>query len=134
MTLERHKQSYAIAKLNLLEELRKRNHLDQQVRQLMTTVQALGELCGADAEELNNLVVSEGLAVDVKLGFTDLIRWLFGISKTPLSLIEIRDNLLKMGIGGDQVNLLSSVKNMLRRMAEAGEIERTEDSRFRLPS
>jgi hypothetical protein len=38
-----------------------------------------------------------------------------------------------MGIGEGQVNLLSSIHTVLRRMAEAGEIEKTEDARFRLP-
>jgi hypothetical protein len=133
MTRDRHKQSYAVAKLNLLEQLRKRDNLDQQIRKLKRTVRALGELCGADPEELDKLLLSEGFAIDSKLGFTDPIRWVFGISKTPLSPVEIRDDLLKMGIGSDQVNLLSSIHAVLRRMAEAGEIERTQDSRFRLP-
>jgi hypothetical protein len=133
MTHDRHKQSYAVAKLNLFEQLRKRGHLDQQIRKLKKTVRALGGLCGADPKELEKLLLGEGFAIDSKLGVTDLIRWLFGISKTPLSSVEIRDDLLKMGIGGDQVNLLSSIHTVLRRMAEAGEIERTEDWRFRLP-
>jgi hypothetical protein len=133
MTRDRHKQSYAVAKLNLLEQLRKRESLDQQIRILKRTVLALGELSGAHPEELDKLLLSEGFTVDSKLGFTEPIRWLFGISKTPPSPVEIRDDLLKMGIGGDQVNLLSSIHPVLRRMAEAGEIERTADLRFRLP-
>jgi hypothetical protein len=40
---------------------------------------------------------------------------------------------VKMGIGVGQVNLLSSIHTVLRRMAEAGEIEKTEDGTFRLP-
>jgi hypothetical protein len=31
------------------------------------------------------------------------------------------------------VNLLSSIHTVLRRMAEAGEVERVEDAKFRLP-
>lgn len=92
----------------------------------------VGLQCRAD-EELDKLLLSEGFAIDSKLGFTDPIRWVFGISRTPLSPVEIRDDLLKMGIGSDQVNLLSSIHTVLRRMAEAEEIERTQDSRFRLP-
>jgi hypothetical protein len=38
-----------------------------------------------------------------------------------------------MGIGIGQVNLLSSIHTVLRRMAEAGEIERNDDGKFRLP-
>jgi hypothetical protein len=38
-----------------------------------------------------------------------------------------------MGIGVGQVNLLSSIHTVLRRMAEAGEIEKTEDGTFHLP-
>jgi hypothetical protein len=48
--------------------------------------------------------------------------------------MEIRDDLLKVGIGQEQVNLLSSIHTVLRRMVEAGEIEKTENSRFRLHS
>jgi hypothetical protein len=38
-----------------------------------------------------------------------------------------------MGIGVGQVNLLSSIHTVLRRMAEGGEIGRTDDGKFRLP-
>jgi hypothetical protein len=37
-----------------------------------------------------------------------------------------------MGIGRDQVNLLSSIHTVLRRLVAAGEIEKTADLRFRL--
>jgi hypothetical protein len=58
---------------------------------------------------------------------------LFRIRQTALSPTDIRDDLMKMGIGVGQVNLLSSIHTVLRRMAEASEIERTEDGTFRLP-
>ena len=37
-----------------------------------------------------------------------------------------------MGIGQDQVNLLSSIHTVLRRPVESGEIEKTEDEQFQL--
>jgi hypothetical protein len=40
---------------------------------------------------------------------------------------------VKRGIGVGAVNLLSSIHTVLRRMAEAGEVERVEDAKFRLP-
>jgi hypothetical protein len=133
MARETYKQAYATAKLDLLKQLQKRDELDQKIRKLKQTVKALGELCGAPAEELEKLLLVEGFAIDAKPGFTDAIRRLFRIHQTALSPTEIRDYLIKMAIGVGQVNLLSSIHTVLRRMAEAGEIERTDDGKFRLP-
>ena len=74
-----------------------------------------------------------GFAIDTKPGFTEAIRRLFRIHQTALSPTDVRDDLIKMGIGDGQVNLLSSIHTVLRRMAEAGEIEKTEDGTFHLP-
>ena len=133
MARETYKQAYAAAKLDLLEHLQKRDALDQKIRKLKQTVKALGELCGAAPEEIDKLLLVEGFAIDAKPGFTDAIRRLFRIHQTALSPTDVRDDLMKMGIGEGQVNLLSSIHTVLRRMAEAGEIEKTEDARFRLP-
>ena len=133
MARDTYKQAYAAAKLDLLEQLQKRDALDQKIRKLKQTVKALGELCGADPEEIDKLLLVEGFSIDAKPGFTEAIRRLFRIHQTALSPIDIRDDLLKMAIGVGQVNLLSSIHTVLRRMAEAGEIERTEDAKFRLP-
>jgi hypothetical protein len=133
MARDTYKQAYAAAKLDLLERLQKRDALDRHIRKLKQTVKALGELCGAPAEELDKLLLVEGFAIDAKPGFTDAIRRLFRMHQTALSPTEIRDDLVKMGIGVSQVNLLSSIHTVLRRMAEAGEIERTDDGKFRLP-
>lgn len=133
MARETYKQAYATAKLDLLEQLQKRDDLDQKIRKLKQTVKALGELCGAPAEELDKLLLVEGFAIDAKPGFTDSIRRLFRIRQTALGPTEIREDLVKMGIGVGQVNLLSSIHTVLRRMSEAGEIERNDDGKFRLP-
>ena len=133
MARETYKQAYAAAKLDLLEHLQKRDTLDQKIGKLKQTVKALGELCGAAPEEIDKLLLVEGFAIDAKPGFTDAIRRLFRIHQTALSPTDIRKDLMKMGIGVGQVNLLSSIHTVLRRMAEAGEIERSEDARFRLP-
>jgi hypothetical protein len=134
MAREQYKQAYAAAKLDLLARLQKRDDLDQQIHKLKATVKALGELCGVAPEEIDKLLLVEGFAIDAKPGFTEAIRRLFRIHQKSLSPPEIRDDLLKMGIGVGQVNLLSSIHTVLRRMAEAGEIEKTEDGTFRLPS
>ena len=133
MARETYKQTYAAAKLDLLEHLQKRDALDQKIRKLKQTVKALGELCGAAPEEIDKLLLIEGFAIEAKPGFTDAIRRLFRIHQTALSPIDIRQDLLRMAIGVGQVNLLSSIHTVLRRMAEAGEIEKTEDAKFRLP-
>jgi len=133
MARETYKQAYATAKLDLLQQLQKRDDLEQKIRKLKQTVRALGELCGAPADELDKLLLVEGFAIDAKPGFTDAIRRLFRIHQKALSPTEIREDLVKMGIGLGQVNLLSSIHTVLRRMAEAGEVERTEDAKFRLP-
>jgi hypothetical protein len=133
MARDTYKQAYATAKHDLLQQLQKRDDLDQQIRKLKQTVKALGELCGAAPDEIDKLLLVEGFAIDAKPGFTGAIRRLFRIHQTALSPMEIRDDLLKMAIGVGQVNLLSSIHTVLRRMAEAGEIEKMEDSRFRLP-
>jgi hypothetical protein len=127
-----YKDAYAKAKLDLLKQLRKRDDLDKHIHKLRHTVKALGELCGADPEEIHKLLLNEGFAINSKPGFTDTIRRLFRVYQKTLGPVEIRDHLLKVGIGEEQVNLLSSIHTVLRRMAEGGEIEKTEDSRFRL--
>jgi hypothetical protein len=133
MARETYKQAYATAKLDLLQQLQKRDDLEQKIRKLKQTVKALGELCGAAPEEIDKLLLSEGFAIEAKPGFTESIRRLFRIRQTPLSPTDIREDLLKMAIGVGQVNLLSSIHTVLRRMAEGGEIEKTEDAKFRLP-
>jgi hypothetical protein len=126
-------QAYETAKLDLLKQLQKRDQIDQQIHKLRQTVKALGELCGAAPEEIDKLLLIEGFAIHSTMGFTDAIRRLFRIHQKALSPPEIRDDLLKIGIGKNQVNLLSSIHTVLRRMAEAGEIEKTDDSRFLAP-
>jgi hypothetical protein len=133
MARETYKQAYGTAKLELLQYLQKRDKLDQQIRKLRQTVKALAEMCGAPPEEIEQILLAEGFTLEAKPGFTEAIRRLFRIRKTPLGPTDIRQDLLKMGIGIGQVNLLSSIHTVLRRMVEAGEIEKTEDASFRLP-
>jgi len=134
MARETYKQAYAAAKQDLLQQLKKRDELEQKIRKLKQTVKALGEQCGAPAEEIDKLLLVGGFAIDTKPGFTEAIRRLFRIHQTPLSPMDVRDDLVKMGIGVGQVNLLSSIHTVLRRMAEAGEIEKTESGTFQLPN
>ena len=133
MARETYKQAYAAAKHDLLQQLQKRDDLEQKIRRLKQTVRALGEQCGAPPEEIDKLLLMGGFAIDTKPGFTEAIRRLFRIHQTALSPTDVRDDLIKMGIGDGQVNLLSSIHTVLRRMAEAGEIEKTEDGTFHLP-
>jgi hypothetical protein len=130
MARQTYKQAYETAKLDLLQHLKKRDQLDREIHKLRQTLRALGELCGADPEEIGKLLLAEGFVIDSPLGFTAAIRRLFRIHKTALSPLEIRGDLLKIGIGRNQVNLLSSIHTVLRRMAEAGEIEKTGDAKF----
>src|SRR5882672_10113925 len=118
MARDTYKQAYATAKLDLLQQLQKRDDLDQKIRKLKQTVKALGVLCGAGPEEIEKLLLVEGFSIDGKPGFTEAMRRLFRIHQTALSPVEIRDDLLKMGIGESQVNLLSSIHTVLRRMVE----------------
>jgi hypothetical protein len=131
MARQPYKQAYETAKEDLLKNLKKRERLDQEIRKLKDTLRALGELCGADPDEIDKLLLREGFVMDDKPGFTDAIRRLFRLDHTALSPVEIRDDLLKMSIGEGQVNLLSSIHTVLRRMAEAGEIEKIDGSKFR---
>ena len=130
MSRQAYKQAYETAKLELLQTLQKRDQLDQKIRKLKQSLKALGELCGADPWEIEKLLMVEGFAIDARMGFTDAIRRLFRFHKSALHPTEIRDDLLKVGIGEDQVNLLSSIHTVLRRLVEGGEIEKTADGRF----
>jgi hypothetical protein len=129
-----YKQAYNKAKQEMLERLKKRDQLDHEIRKLKQSTKTLAELAGADPEEVDKLLLTEGFALDPRVGFTDAIRRVIRIHRDALHPIEIRDDLLKMGIGRDQVNLLSSIHTVLRRLVAAGEIEKTADSRFRLAS
>jgi hypothetical protein len=125
-------QAYETAKLDLLKQLQKRDQIDKQILKLKQTVKALGDLCGAPPEEIEKLLLVEGFAINSTTGFTDAIRRLFRMHEKALNPVEIRDDLLKIGIGREQVNLLSSIHTVLRRMVEAGEIEKTGDAKFQL--
>ena len=133
MARETYKQAYAAAKHDLLQQLQKRDDLDQKIRKLKQTVKALGEQCGAPRRRSTSCSWWRALPLTPSPGFTDAIRRLFRIHQTALSPTDVRDDLIKMGIGEGQVNLLSSIHTVLRRMAEAGEIEKTEDGTFHLP-
>jgi len=130
MARHTYKQAYETAKQERLQRLQKREQLDREIRRLRETLKPLGELCGADPEEIDKLLLAEGFAVESRMGFTDAIRRLFRMHKTALHPTEIRDDLLKIGIGREQVNLLSSIHTVLRRMVEGGEIKRTDEGRF----
>lgn len=134
MARDAYKQAYETAKLELLQYLQKRSQLDQKIRKLRQSIKPLGELCGADPEEIDKILLMEGFVIDSPMGFTNAIRRLFRIHKTPLTPPEIRADLLKIGIGQDQVNLLSSIHTVLRRLVEGGELEKTDDGRFQLAS
>ena len=97
MARETYKQTYAAAKLDLLEHLQKRDALDQKIRKLKQTVKALGELCGAAPEEIDKLLLIEGFAIEAKPGFTDAIRRLFRIHQTALSPNDVREDLIEDG-------------------------------------
>jgi hypothetical protein len=130
MARDAYRQAYETAKLELLQNLEKRNQLDQKIRKLRQSLKPLAELCGSDPEEVDKLLLSEGVVIDSPMGFTNAIRRLFRIHRQPLTPPEIRADLLKIGIGQDQVNLLSSIHTVLRRMVEGGEIEKRDDGRF----
>jgi hypothetical protein len=130
MPRQTYKNAYEAAKLDLLRLARKRQQLDSEIRKLHASLKALGELCGIAPEEVNQLLFEEG--GDSSQGFTDSIRRIFRTQNAPLKPPEIRSNLLKMGIGREQVNLLASIHTVLRRLVKSGEIKKTDDARFRL--
>lgn len=132
MAKHTYKEAYETAKLELLQYLEKRSQLDQKIRTLRQSIRPLGELCGADPAEIDKLLLTKGFVIEPPMGFTNAIRRLFRVRSTPLTPPEIRADLLKIGIGQDQVNLLSSIHTVLRRMVEAGEISKNEDGRFQL--
>jgi hypothetical protein len=125
MAREPYRQAYEAARQELLQQLKKREQLEQKIRDLADTLKALRKMCGADAQEIENFAGN-----DSSLGFTDAIRRQLHIQQRPLSPTEIRDVLVKSGVGRGQSNLLASIHTVLRRMAKAGEIEKTQDRRF----
>jgi predicted transcriptional regulator len=125
MTRDAYKQAYEAARQELLQHLKKREQLDQKIHRLGETLRALRELCQEDVKGLERV-----LMVDSRLGFTDRIRRTFHMEQRPLSPTEIRDELLKTGIGRGQTNLLASIHTVLRRMVKAGEIEKARDRKF----
>jgi hypothetical protein len=125
MAREPYRKAYEAARQELLEQLKKREQLEQKIRDLADTLKALRKMCDADAQEIENFASN-----DSNLGFTDAIRRQLHIQQRPLSPTEIRDELVKSGVGRGQSNLLASIHTVLRRMVKAGEIEKTQDRRF----
>src|ERR1700674_4190288 len=85
MTNKTYGDAYEAAKIDLLKSVAERNALEHKIAQLKQTVQALGQMCGADQSEIDRLLFAEGLAGEdslERLGFTDAIRRLFRISKS----------------------------------------------------
>src|SRR5207302_9877496 len=96
MVLHTYKQAYETAKLDLLQHLQKRDQLEQKIRKLKQSLKALGELCGADPEEIDKLLLTEGFAIDSRMGFTDALRRLFRMRKARLQPPEFRDDFFKL--------------------------------------
>ncbi len=71
MVRHTYKQAYETAKLELIQALGKRDQLDQKIRKLKQSLKALGDLCGADPEEIEKLLLVEGFAIDSRTGFTN---------------------------------------------------------------
>ena len=134
MTNKTYGDAYEAAKIDLLKSVAERNALEHKIAQLKQTVQALGQMCGADQSEIDRLLFAEGLAGEdslERLGFTDAIRRLFRISKSQtVTATKLRETLLKLGIGKDQVNLSASLGTVLRRLIDSGEIEKVGDVEF----
>ncbi len=129
MARETYRQAYEAARQELLQHLKKRERLEQKIRDLADTLKALRKVCDADTQEIESFAGN-----DSSLGFTDAIRRQLYIQQRPLSPTEIRDELVKSGVGRGQSNLLASIHTVLRRMAKAGEIEKTRDRRFVIAS
>src|SRR5258707_13838915 len=100
MARDTYKQAYATAKLDLLQQLQKRDDLEQRIRKLKQTVKALGELCGAAPEEIDKLLLAEGFAIEAKPGFTESIRRLFAFNRTRLAQFKAAVTLLQWGSAG----------------------------------
>src|SRR5438445_12607045 len=102
MARETYKQAYAAAKQDLLQQLQKRDDLEQKIRRLKQTVRALGEQCGAPPEEIDKLLLMGGFAIETKPGFTEAIRRLFRIHQTAPSPNDVRDHSIKIAVGHGQ--------------------------------
>lgn len=132
MSVNQYKLAYETAKRDLTVRLKKRSRLDREIRELVDGLKPLAVLCHADPQELDDLLFAEGLSLDLERGFTSTIRSVFRSHKAPLTPLVIRNELLNMGVGREQVNLLASIHIVLRRMVVAGEIKKNQDSTFTL--
>src|SRR5262245_51604926 len=70
MARRTYKQAYETARQELLQLVQKRDQLDQKIRKLRQSIKPLGELCGADPAEVDQLLLEQGFATDSSMGFT----------------------------------------------------------------
>jgi hypothetical protein len=116
------------AKQDLSQKLREREKLSDEINRLKQSIRLLGELAKLDPAEIDKWL-AVNFAPVTQLGLTDAVRRAFetGSSLTP---VEVRDFVLNLGVGAEQVNLLASIHTILKRLIESGEIEKFGEADF----
>lgn len=116
------------AKNDLLDKLRQRGVIDDDINRLRQSIRLLGELAGIDPAEIDKWLSIDFVPIE-RLGLTDAIRRAFD-TNAMFTPVQLRDFLLNSRIGIEQVNLLASVHSVLKRMEENKEIERVGDKQI----
>lgn len=77
-------------------------------------------------EDADPLAESFTAAMGSEVGLTDTVRNVLKASDEPMTPIQVRDGVIKMGKNdADYTNLLASVHNILKRLEKSNEVEKS---------
>lgn len=121
MDTESYRNMLEAARHDLEAAMEKREEIDKTISSLKQTIIALSRLCS------NYKEWTERVGVDISsiesFGITDQCREAIRTSNKDMTPVEVRDQLVRMGLNPDKyTNLMASVHRILKRLLENQEI------------
>ena len=131
MPKDDYKQPLKALQVELEDLLAKRAEIDRRIVKVRQAIVSLAHLSGEDhaSSELRNLSQEEieSTFLEPKLRLVDALRWILKAAGKPLTPLEVRNELEKLGYDISKTSLLSSIHITLGRIAEAGEAKEVKE-------
>ncbi len=107
------------ARSDLEAAMEQREEIEKKISGLKQTIIALTRLTGSNKATLYGL----GAHFFEDLGITDQCREVIRTAGKPMTPVEVRDQLVRMGLNPDKyTNIMASVHRILKRLEESKEI------------
>lgn len=121
MDIESYKKMLEAAHRDLESAMEQQEEVEKRISSLKQTIIALDRVCRAEAKTEN------ALGIDIHavqgMGFTGRCREVMKTAENPMTPVEVRDQLVRMGLDPNKyMNLMASVHRVLKRLLENHEI------------